>query len=615
MTASSRLYHSGQRRRDMVPIWLTTPPTGLTEAERRVLEAFFVAEDVKAAADLLRLAPKTIQNELLLARQTMGESKSWMAAIRYVFHVKRQGYGFAEPHLVPKIERQIRRLIDDYLEVTEARAGQESATTTTAVVPQWLDDAGSWGGGREIVPGEVGPHDLVAEEQFETQLMGLTRVASIVYERSAKQRKMRVFVSLAVAGLLVAAAWGYLARGRDVLTPGVAQAISIDEIEAGLKHIQTDIKLRGVQGATTRGCALLVDKLCERYHEELFGPKESVVINVFQTYPQEIEAGTDWAVRNDSVLALHIFGNGHRAFWRAKALKDGQWFRMLRKVVTDNAGDRGVYMVRALCGQIFGCLNDTKTAEVPMTSRDNQKLVDLSITLLQKLGAEISDRHDQANALRHVAMTHNTDDEDTKLRIALCNQAKAIFEGIQDEQATWGAAQCLLSIAESASDKQLVTIRRALHAWPSVKATGNIYAERSCAEIIASNIPKALTDPQQRKDLQVAREILWQYAPECGSAERTEYLNLCLKIDGADTKKNIPVDIQELLIKGQGGSWRDHEIHDSLVGYVIANLQQNHIEPKPEMLRSMNMSKGAAYERGTKLSDSEAIDLVTRGKW
>lgn len=594
----------------MVPIWLTAPPNGLSEAERRVLEGFFVAEEVKATADLLRLAPKTIQNELLLARQTMGESKSWMAAIRYVFYVKRQGHEFTETSIVPKIERQIRRLIDDYFEFTESQQVTNTVEPKTESAPVWEREPQS--NSREIVSTEAAKRELVAEERFETHLQGLTKFAAIVYEGPIKRRTNRLLLSVAVGLLAITAAWGYLSKGTEVISPVAIKAESLQRITDGLASIHASVSSKGPEAANTKECSDLVVKLCERYWDEMWGKGERALIDdIFKKYQVEIEAGAKWAKDNGRETALRIYGNGHRAFARAKGLYP-EWYPQLMEVVKDTEGDKSVYRVRALCGVVFGCLNLGRKADISKSKRDLDEDQSDAIRELDALKDTTADQYDKANAIRHIAMTQNIG-EDATLRIETCKRAMAIYEGLGDEEhAKRGIAQCLLSIAQSAG-KDLEKERRHVAAYPYVKASSNDYVEKECIDGMADCVTTALKElkdrPQDPTVMRLVREFLFKYGDGLvnDATNQRSLFKLCLDIDAEYSPKLIPVDIQELLEADKIGEWPVD------VGYQLTGYVQAHIDLKTDLKnRARQKQYASVIARGAKLSDAQAVALIKR---
>lgn len=598
----------------MIPDWLLAPPIGLTDAERRVLEGFFVAEEVKAAAELLRLSPKTIQNELLLARQTMGESKSWMAAIRYVFHAKRQGHSFKEAQLAPKIDRQIRRLIDDYLEATESEPQVETKAPESDPDQGWTQEpkpesVAEKASSRAILP--VGSFDLVPEEQFESQLSALVDVAANIYERPAKRRKRRFVTTLVALCGVAAAIWGYFGT-RDP-TP------SLDEIKARLVSLRKASK-DGTVAFDGSQCAQVADDLCERYWREMWGAGEDEVLKVVGEYKAEIGAGATWAHNHNRKLALQIFGNGHRAFVREGVL-DGKWFPFLLSAVQTKEANKSSHMVRALCGVIFVCLTYQKYG-ISLKGLEPSKCEQMAVARLKEFEESDVDEYDYLNAMRHIAMTLNGDAY--KERLTMCKEAMARYEKLADRDLSQrGVAQCYLSVIETGRLDPVEKGEQMLDAYRKVLATANSIMIRECIEETELAVDQMLdvvqNNPKAANTARRVRDILWEYASICANgidaSGQFTALQKCLDIDAQVTPKKVPQDIQELVLSEKSRSYDDGTKH-RLAGYALRQLRNMGIEPKPSLIDNVEpLGKRSAGENiGEKMSREEAIREVKRWK-
>lgn len=595
----------------MTPDWLLAPPIGLTEAERRVLEGFFVAEEVKAAAELLRLSPKTIQNELLLARQTMGESKSWMAAIRYVFHAKRQGHSFTELQLVPKIDRQIRRLIDDYLEATESEPVAENAAQEVRQNQGWTQEPRPepWPeetNTRAILP--VGSFELVPEEQFEAQLSALVRVAANVYERPARLRRRRLVTTLVTLGVAATAVLGYFAT-RD-------NSVTIEQIEARLEKVRTAIVTGGETQSNMTECANAVDELCTKYWEELWGKREESVVAVFKHFKPVIEAGATWAHDHDKRLALKIYGNGHRAFRQSEILQ-GIWIDQLRDVVRDNGENRSVYMVRALCGVIYGCLNDGDKSKKFFSPQEQSETQALAIQRLRQIMNRNTDPYDYANALRHIAMT-KSDPKLTQARTAECEEAMAIYVDLKlhdpsnRDLADRGIANCLLSIAESQMPS-IDVLKKSLIAYGPIKKLENPYLEGDCIRLANLQIPN-VSGKGAATVMKQLRRIDWEYAERIALANadrQFELLKNCADIDDKYDTLLLPGDVQELVVSEKSKD-KDSDVLYQLAGFAFRQLEDRGIPPHPRLLGYVNADgrRSKLVKEGMNWSPSKAADAV-----
>lgn len=607
----------------MLPDWLSPPPKGLTDAERRVLEAFFVTEEVKPSAQLLSLSPKTVQNELGLARQTMNEGKSWAAAIRYVFYAKRHGHPFIEDGLVPRIDRQVRRLIDDYLEVEESREPENTVSMRSDIVPS--------NGGH--APSEV-PADLLEEEPakrekvlsgsiirrdenqlyggsdvpddvFEHQLAKLSSVAIVRFQKRAWARSRPKHLALVAALLLVAIGWGFVAMN---LRP-----MDRTEIVRNLSVVESQIKTSGANEARMRESASLVALLADEYWKEMWGRNESIIVQDIEEHEATIRKAIEWSIANDKRLALRILGNGHRGFNRVAALRE-VWIPHLEVAIKANPSDTSVHMVRAQCGIIFAW------AMIYIKS-DNENFRNAKENVL-KIADQSNFPHDYANALRHVAMTQN--DGSPPLRVANIKRAQRLYEALGDEAAKRGIGQCLLSLAQSGEPSHAGRIDYAVEAFETLISFRNDYVLDECVKEMATLshalvTTKELETPGFPETLRRAREALWKHALDSSSAGRDERqfkcLLACFEIDAKIDRDRIGETLKALVDCQEARKNKHNGDRNQLAGFLFAEMGRSGRPPTPEFkeqFRNKNLTFNS-FDLGSKLTLERA--LVLASKW
>ena len=588
------------------PAWLSPPPIGLTDAERRVLEAFFVAEEVKTAAKLLSLSPKTVQNELLLARQTMDEAKSWTAAIRYVFHAKRHGLSFVSIDLESKINRQVRRLIDDYLEFEETQQVRRASKLSTDLARH--DQPPPNDQPLEVAT-DLAPIGTTSEEQFEAQLIKLTTVAALVYERTLQRRRRQLLSVLGATLLLGALTWGLAnvnstPRSLEQYNSAITNAISTNDM---------------------RESGRLLDKLCEDFWQEMWGEKEVLVVAVMKAHESEISQTIDWAMSNDKRLALRILANGHRGFVQTGNLKT-KWFPLLLTCVEDSE-DTSAVMVRALCGIILGTLDEGVRTGGNLDPRFAERTRSMAVDRLRTIMDKQSDPCDYANALRHVAMTQNNINAE---RIANCRRAIAIYEQEGGDMAQRGIGQCLLSIAQSAGLTPIEHIQLTLDAYSVIKPLKNDVVIRECLKGLKENARNAL---KQLKDSRISesQKVSWQatlqrartelrtYAAEGAGindlAVQFDHLFTCYEIDNEVDPSKIGEDLQALVLC-RHTTGLNRETRDRLAGFAFARLKALNVQPDRLLVAMSSDRPGsdARFAEGQRWTPAEAFEAALNWK-
>lgn len=580
----------------MHPFWLEPPPVGLSEAERRALEAFFVAADVKDAATLLSLSGKTIENELRAARLTMGETKSWVAAIKYVFHAKKHGFRFAELVLTSRVERQIRRLVEDHLEKVQG-AGTQAPTHSQEIVRFSKDSTEPVHSDEDSRPVELSL-ETVNTDSFDIQLRDLIGSAASTYSR--KRPKGTLTLGLSVGAALLAITTLYALTNRRP---------SLDQIDARMTELDSEISQFGVAAPHAAESAHLVEELASWHQQEVWGTKEPAIIAVMVRHHQQVETGVMWARANDRPMEFRTLANGHRGFRTAKCLLD-TWFPLLREAIAANSSDKSVFMVRALNGVTYGALNEGDKSKATLSEKEASDLAFTSANEALKIVDRSRDPYDYANSLRHLAMSQPSDRNQT--RMELCQKARALYEHLGGELGERGIAQCLLSMAQGGVMSSIEKGRWAVMAYRRIAKIGNPYVDDECIRELSNYLPDLLPS-KAAKDLLISiRGVFWEEAGKTIAPDiQFSLLQKCLTIDGQVRPENIPVDIQGLVLS-HGSDVRDRGVKCLLGGFAFARLAS----PDARVKQSCRDSDGGfeVFESGQKLDPTRAIDLAMTWK-
>lgn len=579
-------------------MWLDPPPLGLSEAERRVLEAFFVGQEAKRAAELLSLATKTVNNELLSARQTMGEPKSWVAAVRYVFYVKRAGLSFTEQSLFKKIDKQIRRLLDDYLDTYQTANSEESEQPLTGSDHPPLENSGI-DSGVEVPTLGMAVFDSGRElsgEEFERELQKLTESASLIYEAPNQQHRRRAFPLVVglIATIAVVLALALILRG---LSPPTRENYAGIGEKLGA--------LRGHHPRTIQERKRLVILLSEEFHRELWGPNEESVRAVIDSHAEDIRS----VIKSDPKAALQILGNAHRALARDGSPLRTEWFDLLEAAVKANKGTRDIYMVRSLCGYAYGLFNQGRRAgkqpsseEVEAILRKQAEAAQLAVDLVDK-----SKVADYAEAIRHLAMT-----SPTPKRLDLCQQAYKLYLSVDDPWGKRGRAQCFLTIAQTGALEpggQALVLKRSVKAFDAILPLGNASVTEECVREMKTSLGHIQLGEGNANTVLEVRERLWIWADRVSDVEKFDVISWCLAIDAKLNPAQVGEDLERLISFDSRQFSRS--VASKLAGFVFAEARRNRRQEANSIVAlAKDPTRASAFAEGQKLSISDAVSLA-----